>query len=99
MSNMIPTPSIKDFLFDEFMEPLKISAYRLAKDIRVPYSRIQEILSGKRKVTIDTSMRLARYFQVSDTYFFNIQNDIDYRNQKIELEQVLESIEPCPACV
>ena len=64
------------------MEPMGISAYRLAKDIHVPVSRIQEILRNKRKVTVDTSLRLGKYFGVSDRYFLDLQNDIDIRNQK-----------------
>ncbi|MBQ1303839.1 MAG: HigA family addiction module antidote protein, partial [Erysipelotrichaceae bacterium] len=77
-----------------FMEPLGISAYKLAKDIDVPVSRIQEILHDRRKITVDTSLRLARYFGVSDRYFIDMQNDIDIRNMKIEMEESLKSIKP-----
>lgn len=82
MKNTIPTPTMSEILWEEFMEPMGISAYRLAKDIHVPVSRIQEILRNKRKVTVDTSLRLGKYFGVSDRYFIDIQNDIDIRNQK-----------------
>ena len=54
LKNMIPTPTMSEILWEEFMEPMGISAYRLAKDIHVPVSRIQEILRNKRKVTVDT---------------------------------------------
>ena len=64
------------------MEPLGISAYRLASDIHVPVSRIQDILHGRRKITVDTSIRLGIYFGVSERYFLNMQNDIDMRNAR-----------------
>jgi addiction module HigA family antidote len=94
MNNRIETPKISEILYEEFMEPLGISAYKLAKDIDVPVSRIQEILHDRRKITVDTSLRLARYFGVSDRYFIDMQNDIDIRNMKIEKEESLKSIKP-----
>ena len=77
------------------MKPLGISAYKLAKDIDVPVSRVQDILHDRRKITIDTSLRLARYFGVSDRYFINLQNDIDSRNAKIEMAESYAKIKPC----
>ena len=68
------------------MNPLQISAYRLAMEIHVPTSRILEILHDKRKITADTSIRLGRYFGVSDSYFLNLQSDIDIRNEKLKRE-------------
>mgnify|MGYP003366123713 CR=1 FL=1 len=62
------------------MEPLNFSAYALAKKINVPTSRIQDILHDRRQITVDTSVRLGRFFGVSDRYFLNLQNDIDIRN-------------------
>ena len=79
-------------LFEEFMEPFGISAYKLAKDIGVPTSRIQDILHCRRKITADTSLRLARYFGVSDSYFLDIQNDIDMRELRVLLSSELDSI-------
>lgn len=61
------------------MKPLGISAYQLAKELHVPVSRIQDILHDRRKITADTSIRLGRYFGVSDKYFLNLQTDIDIR--------------------
>lgn len=66
------------------MKPLRVSAYKLAKAIGVPVSRIQDILHDRRKITIDTSIRLGIYFGLSDMYFMDIQNEIDLRNVKIE---------------
>ena len=92
MSKRIETPSVSEILKEEFMEPMNISAYRLAKDIGVPVSRVQDILHGRRKITVDTSLRLAKYFGVSDSYFLNIQNDIDFRNKKEKLKSELDNI-------
>lgn len=92
MENIIKTPKISEILLEEFMQPLGISAYKLAKDINVPTSRIQDILKDKRKITVDTSLRLARYFNVSDKYFLNLQNDIDIRNALVSMNNELENI-------
>lgn len=94
MAKKIPTPTIGEILREEFMEPLDITAYKLAKDIGVPTSRVLEILHGKRKVTADTSLRLAKYFGLSDKYFLDIQNDIDIRQLKEEQKEELDKIVP-----
>lgn len=75
------------------MEPMGISAYKLAQDIHVPTSRIQDILHGRRKVTADTSLRLAKLFGISDGYFLDMQNDIDMRNLKKTMRDELEEIQ------
>lgn len=95
MENIIETPKISEILLEEFMQPLGISAYKLAKDINVPTSRIQGILKDKRKITVDTSLRLARYFNVSDKYFLNLQNDIDIRNTLVTMNEELKNIKSC----
>ena len=92
MDYLIETPGIGEILLEEFMEPMTISAYRLAKDIHVPVSRIQDILHGRRKITADTSVRLGIYFGVSDNYFLNMQNDIDIRNVKLKSREELALI-------
>ena len=97
MAKKIPTPTIGEILREEFMEPLDITAYNLAKDIGVPTSRVLEILHGKRKVTADTSLRLAKYFGLSDKYFLDIQNDIDIRQLKEEQKEELDKIVPFSA--
>ena len=94
MSRKINTPKISEILYEEFMKPLGISAYRLAKDIDVPVSRIQDILHDRRKITVDTSLRLAKFFGLSDRYFINLQNDIDTRNAKIEMAESYAKISP-----
>lgn len=80
----IPTPTIGEILKEEFMKPLQISAYRLAKLIGVPTSKIQNILHDRVGITVDTSIRLGRVFGVSDKYFLNLQEDIAFRNAKIK---------------
>lgn len=89
---MIITPTIAEILLEEFMEPYGVSAYKLAKDIHVPVSRVQDILKNKRKITVDTSLRLGKYFGVDGRYFLNLQNDIDLRNKQIDLKDELDAI-------
>lgn len=88
----IETPKMSEILYEEFMKPYGISAYRLAKDINVPVSRIQDILHDRRKISVDTSLRLGKYFGVSDKYFLDIQNDIDLRNERTRIAAELETI-------
>ncbi len=94
MDMHIKTPGMGEILLEEFMEPNGISAYMLAKEIHVPVSRVQDILHDRRKITVDTSLRLARFFDVSDKYFLDIQNDIDLRVMKESLNEEIKSITP-----
>lgn len=93
----IETTKISEILKEEFMIPNKLSAYALAKAIKVPVSRIQDILHDRRKITPETSLRLGRYFGLSEKYFLNLQNDIDIRNTKENLGDALSSIVPLSA--
>ena len=77
------------------MEPMGLSAYRVAQGIHVPTSRIQDILHDRRKITADTSLRLAKFFGVSDRYFLDIQNDIEIRELKESMREEMGRIEPC----
>ena len=94
MTKYIPLLAIGEILKEEFIDPMDISAYRLAKDINVPVSGIQDIIMGRRKITADTSLRLARYFCVSDKYFLNIQNDIEVRELKTQMADDIDRIKP-----
>jgi addiction module HigA family antidote len=94
MAEKIPTPAIGAILKDEFMEPLGLSAYQLAKEVHVPASRILEILHGKRRVTVATALRFSRYFGLSERFFINLQADIDLRNEREALAGELERIKP-----
>ena len=92
MAEYIETPTIGEILNEEFLIPLGLSAYRAAQEIKVPTSRIQDILHNRRRITVDTSLRLAKFFGVSDGYFMALQDDIDIRNAKLELAPQLEEI-------
>ncbi|UTC75246.1 HigA family addiction module antidote protein [Treponema sp. OMZ 792] len=92
MSDYIETPTMGEILNEEFFIPLGLSAYKVAKEINVPTSRIQDILHNRRRITVDTSLRLAKFFGMSDGYFMSLQNDIDIRNAKLELAPQLEEI-------
>ena len=95
MADFIATPTMGEILLEEFMEPMNISAYKLAQEIHVPVSRIQDILHDRRKITADTSLRLAKFFGVSDKYFLDMQNDIDIRNLKVSLADDIAKIRVC----
>ena len=97
MTEYITTPAISEILREEFMEPMNLSAYRLAKEIHVPVSRIQAILNNNRKITVDTSLRLAKFFGVSDRFFLDIQNDLDIREMKVSLAKEISEIKPAKA--
>ena len=95
MNKRIPTPKMSEFLLEEFMKPLKLSAYKLAKGIGVPVSRIQDILHDRRKMTADTSVRLSRFFNLNDDMFFmRLQIDIDYRELKEKNWEQYDKIVP-----
>lgn len=74
------------------MIPFGLSAYRLAQEIHVSVSRIQDILHDRRRITADTSIRLAKFFGVSDRYFLDMQNDIDIRNTKLGIADDIKNI-------
>ncbi|MBW0435454.1 MULTISPECIES: HigA family addiction module antitoxin [Leptospira] len=93
-SKRIPTPTISEILREEFLEPLEITPYRLAKELHVSTSTILEILHDKRKVTVDMSLRLAKFFGMSDKFWINLQNDLEIRKQKEKLKEKLQSIQP-----
>ena len=90
----IQIAKISEFLKEEFMIPYGLSAYGLAKAIGVPTSRIQDILHDRRKITAETSIRLGRYFGLSDKYFLNLQNDIDIREARVLLANSISNISP-----
>lgn len=92
MVDFISAPTISEILREEFMEPMKLSAYRLAKEIHVPVSRIQAILNGSRRITADTSLRLAKFFGVSDRYFLDMQSDLDIRALKSSIQEEIDNI-------
>ena len=80
-----------EILLEEFLEPLGLSQYRLAKGISVPPRRINEIVHGKRAVTADTALRLARFFGTSDRFWLNLQTRFDLEVEKDKLGRLLET--------
>jgi addiction module HigA family antidote len=74
-----------EILAEEFLAPLEISQYRLAKDVSVPARRINEIVQGKRGISADTALRLARYFGTSERFWINLQSHYDLELQKDKL--------------
>jgi antitoxin HigA-1 len=93
-SNRIPTPTVGEILREEFLDPLGITAYRLAKDIKVSTTTVLEILNGKRKITVETALRLAKYFGNSERFWLNLQNDIDLRKKRENPAKEIENIKP-----
>ena len=79
-----------EILQEEYLEPLGISQYRLAKDISVPPRRINEIVHGTRSITADTALRLARYFGTSERFWLNLQARYDLEAEKDRLGRRLE---------
>ena len=78
-----------EILLEEFLKPMGISQYRLAKDISVDPRRINEIVLGKRAITADTALRLSRYFGMSDPFWLNLQSHYDLEVEKDRLSSRL----------
>lgn len=81
-----------EVLQEEFLIPLEISAYRLSKDLKIPQTRISEILKGNRRITADTALRLSQYFGNSAKFWLGLQDDFDIEEGKESKEKELQSI-------
>jgi len=79
-----------EILSEEFLKPLGVSQYRLAKDINVPARRINEIVHGKRSISADTALRLSRYFGLSERFWLNLQSGYDLETEKDRLKGRIE---------
>ncbi len=79
-----------EILMEEFLKPMNISQYRLAKDINVPARRINEIVHGKRSITPDTALRLSKYFGLSERFWVNLQARYDLEIEKDRLKNKLD---------
>lgn len=92
--NMEKLPNIHpgEILLHEFLEPLEITAYRLSKDLRIPQTRVSQILKGNRRITADTALRLSKYFGTSAKFWLGLQDDYDLEEEKeskhIDLSQI-----------
>ncbi len=91
---MAVTPG--ELLSHEYLIPLGLSQYRLAKDIGVPAQRIGQIIAGKRSITADTDLRLCKYFGLSDGWWLRAQARYDTVMALEKLKGTLEKIQPCP---
>lgn len=90
----IPYPHPGEILQEEFLIPFGLTQYRLAKSIDVRQTRISEIIAGRRGITADTAVRLARFFGTSDELWMNLQKSYDIAKARDELADVLARIEP-----
>ncbi len=81
-----------EILLAEFLEPLEISAYKLSKDTFMPQTRISEIIKGRRRITADTALRLARYFGNSAKFWLGLQDDFDIEEENTNKKNVLKNI-------
>jgi addiction module HigA family antidote len=90
----IQPPHPGEILNEEFLKPYNLSQYRVSKDINVPPRRINEIVFGIRSITVDTAMRLAKYFQMSPHFWLNLQNKYDleiYHDQESEKLEIIKT--------
>jgi addiction module HigA family antidote len=88
----IPNIHPGEILLEDFITPMDISVYRLSKEIHIDQTRISEIIKGKRSITVDTALRLARFFGNSAEFWLNLQNHYDLEEKKKELEKDLDTI-------
>ncbi len=94
MAKKLPPTHPGEVLQEEFLKPLGISQYRLAKNLNVPARRINEIVQGKRSISADTALRLARYFGTTDRFWLNLQARYDLELEKDRLgKRLVEEVE------
>ena len=94
MTELLPNPTPGEILAEEFLKPLNLSQSKLARALRVPPRRINEIVLGKRAITADTDLRLARYFGLSDGFFLGLQADYNLMERRRQIGPELAAIEP-----
>ena len=83
-----------EVLLEEFLKPMGISAYRLAKETFIPQTRISEIIKGKRRITADTALRLAKFFGTTAKFWLGMQDDYDLEEEKNDKEKEINAIKP-----
>ncbi len=81
-----------EILKEEFLDPFGISAYKLSKEIKIPQTRISQIIKGKRRITADTALRLSEFFGNSPQFWMGIQDDYDLEEKRIRIEKELKHI-------
>jgi addiction module HigA family antidote len=90
----VPYPHPGEILLEEFLKPMGITQYRVAKEIGVPQRRIGEIVAGARAITADTGLRLLRFFGMSENFWIGLQMDYDAAKTKDSLAKTLAKIKP-----
>jgi addiction module HigA family antidote len=93
-TELLPNPHPGEILLEEFLNPMTLSQNALARAVGVPPRRINEIVLGKRAITADTDLRLARYFGMSEGFFLGLQADYDLMERRREIGGELAAIEP-----
>jgi antitoxin HigA-1 len=93
-TNLLPNPHPGEILLEEFLTPMALSQTALANAVGVPPRRINEIVLGKRAVTADTDLRLARYFGVSEGFFLGLQADYELMQRRRQIGDKLKTIRP-----
>ncbi len=93
-ADLLPNQSPGEVLLEDFLNPMGLSQSELARALRVPPRRINEIVLGKRSITADTDLRLARYFGLSEGVFLGLQADYDLVRRRREIQPLLDSIQP-----
>ncbi len=93
-SGLLRNPHPGEILQEEFMKPMALSQNALARAIRVPPRRINELIHGKRAISADTDLRLARYFGISEGFFLGLQADFDLMEQRRRIARELRTIRP-----
>jgi len=91
---LLPNPTPGEILLEEFLKPMELSQSALARAIRVAPRRINEIVLGKRSITADTDLRLARYFGLSEGFFLGLQTDYDLMQRRRQIGARLKAIAP-----
>tara|TARA_R110002012_G_scaffold77282_13_gene195926 strand:+ start:174787 stop:175080 length:294 start_codon:yes stop_codon:yes gene_type:complete len=94
MTELLPNPHPGEILLEEFLKPMGISQNAVARAVHVPPRRINEIVLGKRAMTADTDLRLARYLGMSEGFFLGLQADYDLMERRRDIEGDLNTIEP-----
>ncbi|MBQ3641890.1 HigA family addiction module antidote protein [bacterium] len=95
MDEKFELPKIGDILVEEFLEPLEITPYRLAKDLGVSTSSILDLVHNKRKISVEMALRLSKYFGTTSKFWLNMQNELDLRETREKLENDLDKIPSC----
>lgn len=83
-----------EVLQEEFLTPLNLTAYRVAKETLIPQTRISQILKGQRSITADTALRLSRYFGISAKFWLGLQSDYDLEEEHLRNNRELDQIKP-----